>query len=75
MQGSRAEIISAGVVQAGDMLYTASMAPIMAFLEDSGPGVHDTTAAACSHGLYVLQIGEARAASVCKPCGYYGFRV
>jgi len=47
--------------QAGDMLYTASMAPIMEFLEDSGPGVHDTTAAACSYGLYVLQIGEARA--------------
>jgi uncharacterized protein YcgI (DUF1989 family) len=45
------------------MLYTASMAPIMEFLEDSGPGVHDTTAAACSYGLYVLQIGEARAPS------------
>ena len=43
--------------QAGDTLYTASMKPIMTFLEDSGPGVHDTTAAACSHGLYVLQIG------------------
>ena len=45
-------------VQAGDTLYTASMVPIMTFLEDSGPGVHDTTAAACSYGLYVLQIGE-----------------
>ena len=45
------------------MLYTASMKPIMSFLEDSGPGVHDTTAAACSHGLYVLQIGEARPAT------------
>ena len=44
--------------QAGDTLYTASMLPIMTFLEDSGPGVHDTTAAACSYGLYVLQIGE-----------------
>ena len=63
------------------MLYTASMAPIMAFLEDSGPGVHDTTAAACSYGLYVLQIGEARSASGCKPydaaaaacsCGFCG---
>lgn len=49
--------------QAGDTLYTASMKPIMSFLEDSGPGVHDTTAAACSYGLYVLQIGEARPAS------------
>ena len=45
-------------MQAGDTLYTASMVPIMSFLEDSGPGVHDTTAAACSYGLYVLQIGE-----------------
>lgn len=35
------------VVQAGDTLYTASMIPIMSFLEDTGPGVHDTTAAAC----------------------------
>lgn len=49
--------------QAGDTLYTASMKPIMSFLKDSGPGVHDTTAAACSYGLYVLQIGEACPAS------------
>ena len=49
------------------MLYTASMKPIMSFLEDSGPGVHDTTAAACSYGLYVLQIGEARTVS-CMIC-------
>lgn len=47
--------------RAGDTLYTASMLPIMTFLEDSGPGVHDTTAAACSYGLYVLQIGEEAA--------------
>lgn len=36
----------------------------MKFLEDSGPGAHDTTAAACSYGLYVLQIGEVRLCSV-----------
>ena len=47
-------------MQAGDTLYTASMKPIMTFLEESGPGCHDTTAAACSYGLYVLQIGEVR---------------
>ena len=47
-----------GTVQAGDMLYTASMLPIMKFLEDSGPGQHDTTAAACSYGMYVHHIGE-----------------
>ena len=46
-------------LQAGDTLYTASMKPIMTFLEETGPGCHDTTAAACSYGLYVLQIGEA----------------
>ena len=45
-------------MQAGDKLYTASMKPIMTFLEQTGPGCHDTTAAACSYGLYVLQIGE-----------------
>ncbi len=45
-------------LQAGDKLYTASMKPIMTFLEQTGPGCHDTTAAACSYGLYVLQIGE-----------------
>lgn len=45
-------------VQAGDMLYTASMLPIMTFLEDSGPGQHDTTAAACSYGMYVHYLGE-----------------
>lgn len=50
-------------LQAGDTLYTASMKPIMTFLEDSGPGAHDTTAAACSYGLYVLQIGEVRLCS------------
>ena len=44
--------------QAGDVLYTASMTPILTFLEDTGPGVHDTTAAACSPGLYVLHLGE-----------------
>ena len=51
-------------MQAGDTLYTASMKPIMTFLEESGPGCHDTTAAACSYGLYVLQIGEVRPMSL-----------
>ena len=40
------------------MLYTASMKPILTFLEDTGPGVHDTTAAACSYGMYALYLGE-----------------
>ncbi len=40
------------------------MKPIMTMLEDSGPGVHDTTAAACSYGLYVLQIGEVPPLSI-----------
>jgi hypothetical protein len=55
-------------LQAGDTLYTASMKPIMTFLEDSGPGAHDTTAAACSYGLYVLQIGEVRLCAVHCSC-------
>ena len=42
------------------MLYTASMLPILKFLEDSGPGQHDTTAAACSYGMYVHYLGEVR---------------
>ena len=46
------------ILQAGDMLYTASMVPIMKFVEDSGPGQHDTTAAACSYGMYALYLGE-----------------
>ena len=49
-------------LQVGDILYTASMVPIMTFLEDTGPGVHDTTAAACrqelapSSDLNILQV-------------------
>ena len=35
--------------------------PILTFLEDTGPGVHDTTVAACSHELYeeILGIGPS----------------
>ncbi len=49
------------IPQAGDVLYTASMQPILTFLEDTGPGVHDTTAAACSYGMYALYLGEEAA--------------
>jgi uncharacterized protein YcgI (DUF1989 family) len=43
----------------GDVLVTSQSKPILALLEDSGPGVHDTTVAACSHELYegILGIG------------------
>ena len=43
----------------GDVLVTSQSKPILTFLEDSGPGVHDTTVAACSHELYesILGIG------------------
>ena len=43
----------------GDVLVTSQNKPILTFLEDSGPGVHDTTVAACSHELYeqILGIG------------------
>ena len=50
-----------GMSQAGDTLYTASMKPILTFLEDTGPGVHDTTAAACSYGMYELYLGKVGA--------------
>ncbi len=41
----------------GDVLVTSQSKPIMTFLEDSGPGVHDTTVAACSHELYEAILG------------------
>lgn len=43
----------------GDTLVTSQSKPILTVLEDSGPGVHDTTVAACSHELYeqILGIG------------------
>jgi len=47
----------------GDVLVTSQSKPILTFLEDTGPGVHDTTVAACSHELYegILGIGPVRA--------------
>ena len=43
----------------GDVLVTSQSKPILTFMEDTGPGVHDTTVAACSHELYesILGIG------------------
>ena len=43
----------------GDVLVTSQSKPILTFLEDTGPGIHDTTVAACSHELYerILKIG------------------
>ena len=41
----------------GDVLVTAQSKPILTFLEDTGPGVHDTTVAACSHELYEAVLG------------------
>jgi hypothetical protein len=43
----------------GAVLVTSQSKPILTLLEDSGPGVHDTTVAACSHELYeeILGIG------------------
>lgn len=45
----------------GDGLFTNCRNEIMTFLEDSGPGVHDTTVAACDYYLYVSQIGAEAA--------------
>ena len=53
----------------GDVLVTSQSKPILTFLEDTGPGVHDTTVAACSHELYegILGIGPVRAARTALP--------
>jgi len=51
----------------GDVLVTSQSKPILTMLEDSGPGVHDTTVAACSHELYeqILGIGPDDAHDSC----------
>ncbi len=40
-------------------MVTSQMRPILTLVEDTGPGVHDTLVAACSHELYekILGIG------------------
>ncbi len=43
--------------QAGDVLVTGRRMPILTFMEDTGPGVHDTLVAACSHELYEIVLG------------------
>ena len=45
------------IPQPGDVLVTAQRKPILTFLEDTGPGVHDTTVAACSHEIYEQMLG------------------
>ena len=41
----------------GDTLVTSRYKPMLTLLEDSGPGVHDTSVAACSYELYERVLG------------------
>lgn len=41
----------------GDSMVTNLRRPIFTLLEDTGPGVHDTTVSACDQYLYQQQIG------------------
>lgn len=50
------------IPQVGDSMVTNLRRPIFTLLEDTGPGVHDTTVSACDQYLYQQQIGV-----VCKP--------
>ncbi len=45
------------IPQVGDSMVTNLRRPIFTLLEDTGPGVHDTTVAACDQYLYQQQIG------------------
>lgn len=49
------------IPQVGDTAVTNKRRPIFTLLEDTGPGVHDTTVAACDKYLYIQQIGAAAA--------------
>ena len=48
------------IPQVGDSMVTNLRRPIFTLLEDTGPGVHDTTVAACDQYLYQQQIGVVR---------------
>jgi len=45
------------IPQVGDSMVTNLRRPIFTLLEDTGPGVHDTTVAACDQYLYQQQLG------------------
>lgn len=45
------------IPRVGDSMVTNLRRPIFTLLEDTGPGVHDTTVSACDQYLYQQQIG------------------
>eukprot|EP00891_Asterochloris_glomerata_P008240 jgi/Astpho2/8240/fgenesh1_pg.00122_%23_19_t len=49
------------VPKVGDTAVTNLRRPIFTLVEDTGPGVHDTTVAACDQYLYIQQIGPEAA--------------
>lgn len=59
------------IPQVGDSMVTNLRRPIFTLLEDTGPGVHDTTVAACDQYLYQQQIGVVSKSPVTQcngPC-------
>ena len=63
------------IPQVGDSMVTNLRRPIFTLLEDTGPGVHDTTVAACDQYLYQQQIGVVSKFTVLShdvlPPGYH----
>ena len=53
------------IPQVGDSMVTNLRRPIFTLLEDTGPGVHDTTVSACDQYLYQQQIGVVRTSYPC----------
>ena len=49
------------IPKVGDSMVTNLRRPIFTLLEDTGPGVHDTTVSACDQYLYQQQIGVVSA--------------
>jgi len=57
------------IPQVGDSMVTNLRRPIFTLLEDTGPGVHDTTVAACDQYLYQQQIGMVSKSLVAQCTG------
>ncbi len=57
------------IPQVGDSMVTNLRRPIFTLLEDTGPGVHDTTVAACDQYLYQQQIGMVSKSPVAQCTG------
>lgn len=54
------------IPRVGDSMVTNLRRPIFTLLEDTGPGVHDTTVSACDQYLYQQQIGVVSHLTLCE---------